>query len=354
MKVDGVHIAGIGTYIPESFSAARAVELGMYDREEHMRAGWSGAAVAGRTPAPDMAVRAGRQALARSGHDASEVGLLLHATFYHQGPDGWSPHHYVQRHTIGGHVPAFEIRQTCNGMLGAMELAACYLTAGGGDHTAALITGADNFGAPLVDRWRYAEGAVTNRGTIFGDAGTAVVLSRRGGFARLRAVVSASLPDMEEMYRGDMPLFPPGCTVGRPMAIGARIAEFAARRPAEFDRAKERLTLARAEVARRALAEAGIGPQDVARATHVFSGGEAYVRSVLEPLGIDPARGVLEFGRGVGHLGVNDQIAGLAHLLETGAVGPGDHVLLLGNGVGVALSCVVVEIVEPVGWAPAG
>ena len=355
MRVEAVFVAGLGAYIPESLSAARAVELGLYDSEQQVRGGWLGAAVAGDMPAPDMAVRAANQALARSGHRPSDVDLLLHATFFHQGPDGWSPHHYVQRHTIGRHVPAFEIRQTCNGMLGAIELACCYLTASP-DRTAALITGADNFGAPLVDRWRYADGAVTNRSSIFGDAGTAVVLSRRAGFCRLRAISSASLPDLEEMYRGDAPLFPPACTVGQPMRMGARIAEFARRRPTEFAAAKEQLQVARTEVAQRALAEAGVRAADIARATHVFSGGEEYVRSVLGPLGIDASRGMLDFGSRVGHLGVNDQVAGLTHLVETGAVGPGDHVLLLGNGVGVALSCAVVEIIEPAGWArhPAG
>ncbi|GII82699.1 hypothetical protein Ssi03_06890 [Sphaerisporangium siamense] len=351
MKIEGIFVAGLGACVPEPFSAAEAVRLGMYDAGEYERGGWTGAAVAGDVPAPDLAVRAARQALARSAHDVSEVGLLLHANLFHQGLDGWSPHHYVQRHTIGGRVPAFSVGQTCNGMLGAMELASCHLTAAQGP-AAALITGADNFGAPLVDRWRYAEGATTNRGTILGDAGTAVVLSRRAGFARLRSIASASLPELEELYRGDVPLFPPGSAAGVPMAIGARVAEFAARNPKELEEAKETLRLARVKVAERALADAGVTPGQVTRATHIFSGGEAYVRAILEPLGIDPSRGVLEYGRGLGHLSVNDQVAGLNHLVETGAVGPGDHVLMLANGAGVALSCAVVEILDPVDWTP--
>jgi 3-oxoacyl-[acyl-carrier-protein] synthase III len=349
MRITDVFIAGLGSCLPESFPAARAVELGLYSQEEYDSSGWTGAAVAGDLPAPDMAVRAASQALARSGHSQSEVGLLLHASFLHQGPDGWSAHHYIQRHTIGHCVPAFEIRQTCSGMLGAVELACCYLTASD-RHPAALVTGADNFGTSLVDRWQYSAGVTASRRTILGDAGSAILLSRRAGFARLRAIASASLPDLEEMYRGDLPLFPPTCTTGEPMRLGERMAEFERGNPAAFADAKKQLQEARTDLARQVLDEAGVSPSDITRATHVFGGKEEYVRSVLAPLGIDASRGVLEFGRRLGHLSVNDQIVGLTHLVETAAVGPGDHVLMLSVGGGMALSCAVVEIIERVGW----
>jgi 3-oxoacyl-[acyl-carrier-protein] synthase III len=342
VRTDRVFLSGIDAEIPPVVPAREAVARGMYDREAWKRDGWTAAAVAGDTPAPDLAVSAACRAIAQSGIEPGEFGLLFHACCVHQGPDGWSAASYVQRHTIGGHAPAIEIRQYCNGMLAALELAAAYLIAG--DQRAALVTGADNFGTPLVDRWRYAEGAGTNRGSIFGDAGSAMVITRRRGLARLLAVGSMSLPELEEMYRGDRALFPPGCTVGQTMNIGARMAEFAARRPDAFASAKRQLQQARTALAERVLAEARTRPGDIARATHVFSGGAEYVRSVLEPIGIDPARGVLEFGRGVGHLGVSDHIAALSHLLTSGEIGPGDRVLMVGNGIGVVISCAVLEI----------
>jgi 3-oxoacyl-[acyl-carrier-protein] synthase III len=340
VRVDGLYLSGVGAQVPPPMPARVAVELGLYDRAAFERDGWTGAAVAGDTPAPDLAVAAARRALARSG--PVEVALVLHACFLHQGPDAWPAAHYVQRHTVGGSAPAMEIRQGCNGMLGAIELAAAHLTATGAD--AALVTGADNFGAPLVDRWSYATGARTNRGSILGDAGTAVVLSRRPATAQLLAVGSASLPDLEEMYRGGHPLFPPAVTIGGTLDLGARIAHFADREPEAFAQAKKSLAETRTLLAHRVLAEAGAEPHQITRATHVFSGGERYVRSVLEPLGIDPGRGMLDFGRTVGHLGVSDHIAALDHLLSTRAVTTGDHVLMLANGAGLALSCAVLRI----------
>ncbi|MGQ0838962.1 ketoacyl-ACP synthase III family protein [Actinokineospora sp.] len=348
MRVRDVYLAGLGAYLPASVSTVDAVARGDYDADACERDGWTGAAVAGEVSAPDMAVFAARRALDRAGHAPSEVDLVLHASFFHQGPDGWSPHNYVQRHTVGGHAPAFEVRQACNGMLSGLELACAYLTATGG--TAALVTGAENFGVALVDRWRYLAGATTNRGSILGDAGTAVVLSRRAGFARLRAIGTTTLPEYEEMYRGDTPVFPPPCTVGEPMRIGARVAEFAQRHPARFAALRDELGAARSDLAARTLAEAGVTPAAITRVTHVFTGGIAYLRGLLTPLGIAPERGLLDYGRGVGHLGVNDHVAGLTHLVETGAVRAGDHVLMMGNGGGIALSCAVVEILDDVNW----
>jgi 3-oxoacyl-[acyl-carrier-protein] synthase-3 len=54
-------------------SARDAVERGLYDAEECEWFGWTGATVAGGESAPDTAVCAGREAMAPSGHQASEI-----------------------------------------------------------------------------------------------------------------------------------------------------------------------------------------------------------------------------------------------------------------------------------------
>jgi 3-oxoacyl-[acyl-carrier-protein] synthase-3 len=344
MRIDRLFLAGIGTALPPSIPAGEAVARNLYDRDAWLRDGWTGAADAGDTPAPDLAVAAAQRALAQSGLEPAEIVLVLHACCLHQGPDLWPAAHYVQRHTIGGSALTMEIRQNCTGMLGAMELASAYLAAS--DQSAALITGADNFGNPLINRWRYVAGGPTGRGSVLGDAGSAVLLSRRRGFARLLAIGSTSLPDLEELHRGDHSLFPPECTQGSVIDLGARFAEFATRHPDDFMAAGRRLQQARTALATQVLAEARVKPADIVRATHVFSGGYQYVRSVLEPIGVDPARGMTEFGRGVGHLGVNDHIVALDHLLNGAEIGAGDHILMIGNAPGIAISCAVLEILE--------
>jgi 3-oxoacyl-[acyl-carrier-protein] synthase-3 len=345
-----VYIAGVAAHIPDLFPAKRAVELGWYDQGEYERGGWESAAVAGEVSAPELAARAAAVALRRSGHRSADIRLVLHASSSHQGPDSWVAAQYVQRECLGGRAPAMDIRQTCNGMLAAAHLAACWLACADGSG-AALITGADNFGHPLIDRWTYSSGVNTNRGSVLGDAGTALVLSRRGGFARLLAITTRSLPELEVMYRGGRPMFPPECTVGRPLDYGDRIATYAAGDPEALPEALGQLSRARTEVARRALAEAGVPASAVTRVTHVFTGGEGYVRHILEPLGIDPARGMFPYGRELGHLGVCDQVAGLDHLVGTGEVGAGDHVLMMSNGAGASVAAAVVAVSDVPAWS---
>jgi 3-oxoacyl-[acyl-carrier-protein] synthase III len=350
MRVDNLHIAGLGTSLPRPFPAEEAVALGLYDETEWKNSGWTGATVAGGISAPDMAVEAARRALSHSGHTRTEVALLLHATVFDQGPEMWTPHTYVLRHALGTRVPALEVRQGCNAALGAMELAHGYLSADP-SRVAALVTAGENFGTDRVDRWRYGSGARTNRGSIAGDAASAMVLSTRQGFARVKAINSTSLPDLEEMNRPHGPLFPPMLTTGGVIEVGRRMGAFADREPAAAAAAKTALQSTRAELGLQAIADAGLVPDDITRVTHVLSGGEEYIRSVVDPMGIDPAKGMLEFGRQVGHMTTSDHLAALHHLVESRQVTEGDHVLMLNNGSGVSLTAAVVQITALPSWA---
>ncbi|GAA1903083.1 ketoacyl-ACP synthase III family protein [Streptomyces sodiiphilus] len=343
MMFDDLYIAGLAAYLPERVSTQRAVAEGWYDAAEAEHLEWVSVAVAGDLPAPDMAVRAANEALAQSGHPAADVAVLMHASCNHQGPDMWSPQHYILRHTVGGTIPAVEIRQGCNGFLAAMELAGNYLAAAP-QRPAALVTSADNWGDPLVDRWRATPGG------LFGDAATAVVLSRRSGFARLVNVCATSLPELEELNRGGEPLFPPGCTTGVRVDLRERAATYKGSQ--DLVQAGRLMGETQRRLITRTLEEAGLEPGDISRIAHQFVGDEQVLRRLLEPFGEDAvSRGVWDFGRSMGHTGANDQTSGLFHLVSTGQVRPGDRVMLLGAGAGIAFSCAVVEILEP---PPAG
>ncbi|MEV6960317.1 ketoacyl-ACP synthase III family protein [Streptomyces sp. NPDC051207] len=346
MLLSDLYIAGLGARIPGRVTTKEAVAAGWYDAAEAEALGWESVAVAGDVPAPDLAVEAAQQALEVSGHATSEIDILMHVSCNHQGPDLWSPQHYVLRNTVGGTIPALEIRQGCNGFLAAMELAGTYLAASP-DRTAALITSADNWGDPLIDRWRATPGG------LFGDAATACVLSRRTGFARLVNVRAVSLPDLEELNRGGEPLYPPGCTTGVKVDLRERAATYkggqdlvnAGRLMGETQRALIRETLD----------EAGLAPGDITRVAHQFVGDLNVLHRLLEPFGEDAGvtKGVWDFGRSVGHTGANDQTSGLHHLVTTGQLERGDRVMLLGAGAGISFSCAVVEMLDVPAWAGA-
>lgn len=345
MKTPGIHIAGLGTYVPEIMSAEDAVEQGLYSQEDYEWFGWTGAAVAGDVSAPDMAVHAAREAVGRAGDLGVELDLHIHAHSWPQGPLGWSPHQYVLRHITKRDIPSFLIWQACSGLIGGMEMAASYLLAQP-ERTGALLTGADNSGRPDFNRWEFGL-----QNGVIGDGGSAVVLSKRGGFARLLSINSGSTPELEELYRGKEPIYSPDKAGGDRVDFRERLSAFGDDLGDTVAEVVSRQGELRTELALRSMAEAGITPEQVTRVAHVFTGLESYLKVILDPMGVSSDKGLLEYGRPFGHLTVNDQIIGLDHLVSTGQVGPGDHVLIVAHGGGTSIACAVVAIDAYPSWA---
>lgn len=338
MKIDDVFIAGLGVYLADPFPTEDAIEQGLYDQEDYEKNGLTATLIAGEISAPEMAVMAAREALARSEVDPVTVDLLLHAHIHHQGPEGWSPAAYVQQAVLDTDAPAIELQQGCNGMLIAMELATCYLRSAPG-RTAALLTAADNFASPLIDRWRSAPGF------LVGDAASAVLLSTQGGFARLRAAGSITISELESLHRGGEPLFPPGAVSRRKVNLRERSAFFRENKKMFVDALKQ-INQGLVELVDEVLADAEIKITDIARVVCVNMARYVTEQWLARPLGVPLSRTTWDFGRGIGHTGASDQIISFDHLLRTGQLRPGDHVLLTGIAAGMSIATTVVEILE--------
>ncbi|WP_305787999.1 ketoacyl-ACP synthase III family protein [Symbioplanes lichenis] len=339
MRTRGIHLAGVGVFLPPVQSTASAVERGLVPAETAAEYGLSGVTVAGRIPAPEMALAAAKEALEAGGTNAEDIGLLLYTGVWHQGPDGWGPQAYLQRHLLGDDLLAVEVRNGCNGVFSALELAAAYLTSVP-EIRAALVTASDNFGTALLDRWRPGDGV-----SYLGDGAGAVVVTTGPGFAELRSICSATFSEMEEAHRCGVPLFPPGATAGAALDYGARGAAF--QRKAEGDGSWVRLLLShqRHNVActERALAEAEVTAGDI---DHVLIHGmprQAAV-SYLKVLGFSLPQSTWEFSRTIGHLGAGDHLVALHHLVSTGRLRAGDQVLLCGFSPGVTYKAAVLRI----------
>jgi 3-oxoacyl-[acyl-carrier-protein] synthase III len=57
-----------------------------------------------------------------------------------------------------------------------------------------------------------------------------------------------------------------------------------------------------------------------------------------------------DHGRQLGHMGASDQLVALEHLVSTGQLRPGDHVLVCGAAAGFASASAVLEIVDVPSW----
>lgn len=317
-----------------------AIEQGLCTPEQAAVHGMTSAAVAGDLPAPEMALRAARDAVEQC---PADLGLLLYADTWHQGPEAWFPHYYLQRHLVGD-VLAAEVRQGCNGLFCSLELAAAYLRATPST-SAAMLAAADNYGTPHIDRWRSGP-------FILGDGACAMVLTKDTGFAQVLSVGSAAIPELEEQHRCGEPLFPPGATTGA-------MVDFTARDEAFVRLSAERSDLRLAwivahkkmmQLVSRVLAEAGITAADLTRAAFTNLAPESIEHRWMEVLRMPMDRSTWDYGKTVGHTGAGDPFIALHHLLATGELKAGDHVIMGGVGSGLTVSCAVVKILERPDW----
>jgi 3-oxoacyl-[acyl-carrier-protein] synthase III len=339
-----LNLAALGVHLPDRrTSTRRAVEAGWYDADDLAAAGLTGVPEAGPEAAPDMAVRAAQECLKRAGAGPGDVGLLVHASAFPQGPEMWSPAAYILRELGGGDVLALEVRQGCNGVFAALEVAAALLRAAP-ERTTALLTAADNLDSPLVDRWHSAGPAF-----ILGDAACALLLTTGPGFARVRSLRSLTVPELEGMHRGAEPLHPPGATSGRRIDLAARAAHFG-RHSIPLAQATGIVADRQAATARAVLADAGLRAGDVTMVLHANA-----ARWLAEPwmaaLGLPMSRSAWEFGRSVGHVGSSDQLVCLDRLLAERRLRPGDHVLMMGSAPGFSIAAAVLEITGEASWA---
>jgi 3-oxoacyl-[acyl-carrier-protein] synthase-3 len=100
-----------------------------------------------------------------------------------------------------------------------------------------------------------------------------------------------------------------------------------------------------AECASHALAEAGIGKDDIRHVIiHNIGHGDAVAH--LGMLGFRLDQTIWSYGSGIGPTGASDHLISLRHLLATGQLGAGDYVLLTGMAPGVTYKSAVVEILD--------
>jgi 3-oxoacyl-[acyl-carrier-protein] synthase-3 len=340
-----VYISGLGIHLPGTVSVASAVERGLYPAEAAERTQLTGVAVAGDVPAPEMAVRAAQTALKRYGRPADDLDLMLYVNTWHQGPDGWPPQAYLQRHLDAGGVTTAEVRNGCNGLFSALELATGYLH-GDPAREAAMIVASDNFGTPMMNRWQAGHGYIP------GDAASALVLTKEPGFARLMSLRTASVPEAEEVHRSGEPLFPPSITLGRTVNFGERADRFRAKavRSGAGTGSLLKVQGQTMAVIEQALADAAIALGDVRRVLFLNFSRTMVEERCMAALGLPLSQSVWEYGRSIGHLGASDHVVALEHLLETGAVDPGDNLLLISVGPGIHLAGAVIRVVAPAPW----
>lgn len=345
MRWDNLYLAGVGTYLPEQVETVdEAIAAGRYTAEKKAMNGYRAVRIAAPGESgPVMAAIAGRQAVARSGHGHEEFGLTVHSYIGHQGFDMWTPASYVQRETVAGSAPAFEVKQGCNGFMAGLEAAASYITLRP-DTPAALVTGGDSFRLPYLDRW------ASHEQNVDGDGGGAVVLSTRTGFARVRATYSCGDPTLEPMARTaddwtDTP-FPGGET----LQLDTSLRDYMRDEDVDLDEVVERISGGVQHSLKQVLHEAEVELSDVRFFLHQQLAETIAVHGIYNLLGVDRASTTFDWGKDLGMVGTVDLVLALNHVITTREPQPGDLIVLQGAGAGYVWTTAVIEVLETPSW----
>ncbi|HEX8627661.1 MAG TPA: ketoacyl-ACP synthase III family protein [Catenuloplanes sp.] len=343
MKVEkDVYIRGNGVRLPATLTVADAIAAGDCDPRLVRRTDVVSVSVSPEESAAQMAAAAARTALDRAGATGADVDLILHADTYYQGQDLWPVASYIQRVAVGNQCMAVEVKQMSSGGMAAIELATAYLTAEP-NRCDALLTTADRFCLPGIDRWR------TDPGTPYADGGTALVLSRRGGYARLRSIVMLSDPELEGLHRGDDPFGPAPFSQRMPVDFANAKQAFA--QQFGFSYAVSRVKTWQRATMKQALADADVELGEIDWIVLPHFGQRRLEAGYFREFDIDPDRTTWHWSRTIGHLGAGDQFASFGHLADAGHLRAGQRCLLVGVGAGYTWGCAVVEVLERPAWA---
>jgi 3-oxoacyl-[acyl-carrier-protein] synthase-3 len=346
MKTDGVYVDTVGAYIPDRWvSVEQAVEEGLYDEYSvQYGTGLTAAYIAGDLPALDMAVLAARQAFRRSSYDIEDLDFHVHCTAVQHGPEGFYPPGYVLRELGASGVASTDVRQHSNGLLAGIEVAVGRLTGAAGAETA-LVTAAENFTSPLIDRW-------TGFGTGFtaSDGGAAVLLSGDSGFAALRAVNSGTLPELEQWHRGEESLLP-FRGEERKASGTMELLSYFNQHVMPLDKCMEMIRDFELDIVHRSLVDAGLNAADLRWVVAANSDSRMIDQMKMQPLGLPMSRSTWDFGKEYGHMGACDMAVSLNHLLLNGMLSPGDHVLMTTSASGWVSTSAVLTVLQLPEWA---
>jgi 3-oxoacyl-[acyl-carrier-protein] synthase-3 len=327
MRVVGLYVAGTGIRLGESVAVADAISAGWYSEAEQATSGQVAVSVADGTSAPDLAIESARDAIAASGHGPDEFGMVAHGVALYSGLIRWSVAHYVQRQLGLNGGAAFEINAACNGSMLALDLGVGYLMAHP-EHPAALVTAGEVW-EPVVNRW------TGSKGLVLGDGGSGLVLGRKGGLARLVAIVSHSDSTLEGVARGGRV---PGLhTFGVVSSDGPRAKGSGLSGSEVWKRRREaaRFTVAQA------LHDARVTLDEIDYVLVPFLGTRLIEAEFGESLGLPLSRVTsCAYGQQIGHTGASDLLIGLHRLAETGPA-RGERVLMVGSGSGESWTAAV-------------
>jgi 3-oxoacyl-[acyl-carrier-protein] synthase-3 len=288
----------------------------------------------------DLAVEAGRRALARGGLEAAELDLVVLAIADLAEYLYWDPAAGLQARLGAHQAEAVLLNQACSGGVVAFDTVAGRF-ATHPEHRTALIVGANR----ICERyWNRME----INTSVFSDGAAAAVLRRdhdRCRWLATEVITDGRYADFMRMEVGGAAL-----PFAAERAAGARVRDphdrldefFAGNVRAMFQfvatiRARNR------EVVEAVCARAGVSLTELRRVIHLNDNAQQ-LAELAGDLGLPVERTNRRLALAHGHLGCADQLLGLELHLAAGELVEGDLVALTSTGSGMHWACTLLRI----------
>jgi len=323
-----VTILGTGSYLPERILTNADLEKMVETSDEWItsRTGIKERRIAAAHEATsDLGTKAALMAMEEAGISADEIDLIICATI---SPDTFFPSTacHIQRKLGAANAVCFDISAACAGFLFALQIARHFLNSG--NRKTALIIGAEKLSGMV--NWEDRNTCV-----LFGDgAGAAIVQAREQSDRKILASVMGSDGDQTEI------LIVPGggsaCPI-TPANAGSKLNTITMQGREVYKHAVNAMRAASVE----ALARAGITAADVAMVIP-HQANARIIEAITDRLGIPAERTFVNL-----HKYGNTSAAAVAIALDeankSGAIKPGDIVLLVAFGAGLTWASTIIR-----------
>lgn len=329
-----IGIKGMGTYLPDKFMTAREIaeQTGIPEEIIVEKFGIK------RKPIPldtdttsYMGIQAAKTALIDADIPPEEIDLVIWNGAQHKDYPCWLAGLKVAAAIGATNAWSFDMEAMCGSMMAAMKIASSMMIADKDLNTVLIVSGYRNL--DLID--------ITRRDTQFmldiGAGGAAIVLQK--GYHRNVLLGTAFKGDGS--FAEDC-VVPVGGTKSWPMKRDdVDKMSFVVRDVEVFkERLKEKTMPNFYQVIRESLSKSGLSEKDIDYLAILHFKRSAHL-AVLEELGLteDQTTYLEDFG----HLGQNDQILSIELGLQHRKIKDGDHIVMVGAGLGFVWASAVVK-----------
>ena len=332
-----VYILSCGSYLSETLTPAYdGVKIGDYSLDDYTKMGYKSISiVSDECTVESMAVHVATKIMHNANVNGKELAALtFNAVHRHGHPQLWCPASYLQHELNAEGALPFSIYQGCNGQLQSISMLSYILQCS--DKPYALSVASDKFSSGGINRWNG------DYGIVYGDAASALILSRKSGILKILDMYTVSDASLESMHRFDSPFMANDINLhDKQYNIKATKKEFIK----NFGKSKitDATKKSMAKLWSKIFSNNGITPEDVKYFVVPNLAEDILNDNYFSIYPNMKKKSLWFYGSTVGHLGASDVCVSLDYLCKNAMLNTGDKVLCIGAGAGFSWSFMLLE-----------